>query len=386
MKSLIGATIAKKYLVRDVLGRGGNAVVYEALDLTMTRPVAIKVPTLDGDDEPDIVLRRFRREARTSAAVVHPNVCATYEVGQLDDGTPFLVTEWLDGESLAERLRREKCLSLEHAISIFSQLLSALSAAHARRIVHRDIKPANIFLSHVEGYDELVKVLDFGASKRLGGGQDPDGDDDADENLTAVGYVFGTPHYMAPEQIHAQPVDTRADLFACGAVLFEVLTGERLYRSRTPDEIFREIVSTPARTVRSVKPTLPIEIDEVVRAALRRKPDDRYPSAAAFRRALEKLAPLVRPGGGARLVSTQENERATRLTDLRRQFHELAGRHRAVRESIVEQQDIYHPDRSRPGEGNLPSIVDEDPDGTATTERRTVARTTSSKKKNKRKE
>ncbi|MGH7280971.1 MAG: serine/threonine-protein kinase, partial [Polyangiaceae bacterium] len=142
MKRIIGRVIAKKYLVRDVLGRGGNAVVYEALDRHMQRPVAIKIPTLDHDDA-DLVLRRFRREVRASGAVVHPNVCATHASGQLEDGIPFLVMERLEGESLAERLRRQQFLPLDQAITIFAQVLSGLSAAHARRILHRDIKPAN---------------------------------------------------------------------------------------------------------------------------------------------------------------------------------------------------------------------------------------------------
>ena len=107
MKRIIGSTIAKRYLVRDVLGRGGNAVVYEALDRHMQRPVAIKIPTIDHDDA-DLVLRRFQREVRASGTVVHPNVCATHESGKLEDGTPFLVMERLEGESLAERLRRER--------------------------------------------------------------------------------------------------------------------------------------------------------------------------------------------------------------------------------------------------------------------------------------
>ena len=135
VKQLIGTTIAKKYYVRDVLGRGGNAVVYEALDRIMTRSVAIKVPMLDRvDADADNVLRRFRREVRTSAAVAHPNVCLSHDAGQLDDGTPFLVTERLEGESLEQRLRRESSLSLSRAIAIFSQVLSALAASHARPI------------------------------------------------------------------------------------------------------------------------------------------------------------------------------------------------------------------------------------------------------------
>ncbi len=368
MKSLVGRTIGKKYVVREVLGRGANAIVYDALDLKMTRPVAIKVPTFGGLD-PDLILRRFRREVRASAKVAHPNVCGTHDAGQLDDGTPFLVTERLEGESLAQRLRREGPLSLERAIVIFSQVLSALSAAHAHRIVHRDVKPENIFLSHIDGYDELVKVLDFGASKRISGTRSDV--EDSNGELTAIGYAYGTPHYMAPEQIRGQAIRPEIDVFACGASLFEALTGERLYRSHTPDEIFREILGSPARTVRSVKPSLPPEVDVVVRGALRRNPDDRYPSAAAFQRALKSLAPLAKSPASARMVSTQESARARRLSDLKHQFHELAQRHRATREAMDQVREERASVRA-PASPALPSVVEDDDDGTATTERRNI--------------
>ena len=374
--------------MRDVLGRGGNAVVYEALDRHLQRPVAIKIPTVDQDDA-DLVLRRFRREVRACGAVVHPNVCATHESGKLEDGTPFLVMERLEGESLAERLRREGFLSLEQTVTIFSQVLSGLSAAHARRIVHRDIKPANIFLSQVEGYEDLVKILDFGASKHFGPSVDPDAEEVSQDDLTSAGFVFGTPYYMAPEQIRSLPLDARCDIFACGAVLFETLTGERLFRQQVTEEIFREVVGRPARTVRSVKPSLPAEVDEVVRNALRRNPHNRYPTAAAFRKALEQLvrktptdaSELDKPR--KRLTSTGENARATRLRDLKQQFHEIAQKHRATREAIEDELLARRADLNT----SVPSVVprEDDPEGTATTERKSVRRRsgtpTSSKKR-----
>lgn len=369
MKSLVGRTIAKKYIVRDVLGRGANAVVYEALDVKMTRPVAIKVPTFGGLD-PEQILRRFRREVRASASIAHPNVCGTHDAGQLDDGTPFLVTERLEGKTLADRLQNEGPLPLEHAIVIFSQVLSALAAAHARRIIHRDVKPENIFLAEVDGYEDLVKMLDFGASKRMRSATDSDGAVDSSAgDLTAIGFVFGTPHYMAPEQIRDQIVSPQVDVFACGASLFEALTGERLYRGHSPEEIFRDILANPARAVRSVVPSLPSEVDDVVREALRRDPKNRYPSASAFQRALKSLTPLARTSASVRLVSTQENARARRLTDLKQQFHELAGRHRAMREQLTEAREARVAER----EPSLPSIVEEDPEGTRTTERRNIS-------------
>ncbi|MGH7285932.1 MAG: serine/threonine protein kinase, partial [Polyangiaceae bacterium] len=254
-----------------------------------------------------------------------------------------------------------------------------LSAAHARRILHRDIKPANIFLSQVEGYEDLVKILDFGASKRIGSPVDPDEDEVSQEELTNVGFVFGTPYYMAPEQIRSQPLDVRCDIFACGVVLFETLTGERLYRQQVTEDIFREVVGQPARSVRSVKPSLPKEVDEVVRTALRRNPNDRFPTAAAFRKALEKLvrktptdvSRLERPRT-PHLTSTQENTRAVRLRDLKQQFHEIAEKHRATREAIEGELAARRPDSVAP----LPSVISpgDDPEGTSTTEKKSVRR------------
>jgi serine/threonine-protein kinase len=367
VKSLVGRTIARKYIVREVLGRGANAIVYEALDVKMTRPVAIKVPTFGGLD-PQQILRRFKREVRASASIAHPNVCGTHDAGQLDDGTPFLVSERLEGETLAERLQRQGALTLEHAIVVFSQVLSALAAAHARRIIHRDVKPENIFLAHVDGYEDLVKVLDFGASKKMRNPRDSDAGSESGGDLTGAGFVFGTPQYMAPEQIREQAVTPQVDVFACGASLFETLTGERLYRGHSVDEIFREILDMPARTVRSVMPSLPIEVDDVVRKALRRHPEHRYATAPDFQRALKALAPLAKSSGSIRLVSTKENESARRLSALKEQFRELAGRHRATREQLDEEREAMSVSR----QPVVPSVVEEDPEGTRTTERRNI--------------
>ena len=165
--NLVGTVVGKKYRLRDVIGRGGNGTVYEAFDEGMARSIAVKIPTID-PRHGQIPLKRFLREARTAGAISHPHVAAVHDFGMLDDGTPFLVMERLLGESLARRLRRKRKLPVAEAVAITMQLLSGLHGSHMRRFVHRDVKPGNIFLARVEGYENFVKILDFGTSKLIG--------------------------------------------------------------------------------------------------------------------------------------------------------------------------------------------------------------------------
>ncbi|MEO8878583.1 MAG: serine/threonine-protein kinase, partial [Polyangiaceae bacterium] len=209
--NMIGAVVGGKYRLRDVIGRGGNGTVYEAFDEGMARSVAVKIPTID-PRHGEVPLKRFLREARTAGAISHPHVAAVHDFGMLEDGTPFLVMERLLGESLARRMRRKKRLPVAEAVEITLQLLSGLHGSHTRRFVHRDVKPGNIFLARVEGYENFVKVLDFGTSKLIGA---KDEDDVAyREELTSAGMVLGTPYYMSPEQVGGGELDGRADIFS----------------------------------------------------------------------------------------------------------------------------------------------------------------------------
>ena len=198
-------TIAKK------LGAGGMGVVYAARDERLERTVALKMMLSFGDDE--TARKRFWREARAAASINHPNVCQIYEVGE-DNGNLFIAMELLEGEALAEHLKLGP-MSVDRAVQIAVETLAALSALHARGIVHRDLKPSNVFLTR-----HGVKLLDFGLAKPE---LEPAFGSAAD--LTHSGIVMGTPRYMAPEQVTGEPVDARADLFAVGAILFEMLSG-----------------------------------------------------------------------------------------------------------------------------------------------------------------
>ncbi len=281
-RRLLGRTILGRYTIERVLGVGGKGTVYDARDTTMDRSVAIKVPTVPNQD----TIKRFLREGRAGASVAHPNVCAIYDFGPLEDATPFLVMERLVGETLGDRLERARKLALAEAIRVLQQVLSGLAAAHVQGIVHRDIKPGNIFLA-TEGRDVVAKILDFGASTL-----DPDHakKEEDFEALTKIGTAIGTPTYMAPEQVRGfRDLDGRVDVYACGVLLYESVTGLRPFEAEKRAELFRRILKGEYPPVCAIDPSLPAALDSVLARAMAMRREDRYPSAVAFGNALESL-------------------------------------------------------------------------------------------------
>ena len=251
------------YAIARKIGQGGMGVVYAARDERLQRDVALKTMVPAAVDE--AARRRFWREARSAASVNHPNVCQVYEIGE-DGGELFIAMELLDGESLADRLRRGS-LSVSDALPICLGILSALSELHARGIVHRDLKPSNVFLTR-----HGVKVLDFGLARA--------GLDAATVMLTELtmsGIVMGTPRYMAPEQVRGEPVDARCDLFAAGAILFEMLAGRPAFDGRTPVDVLHATLHEQPPAL--MGPPAVAAVDRVIRRALSKRPSDR-PSTA----------------------------------------------------------------------------------------------------------
>jgi serine/threonine-protein kinase len=257
-------------------------VVYAGEDEALSRTVAVK--TLAALAPDDTARKRFLREARAAAMVNHPHICQLYEIGETEGGAPFIAMELLEGESVAERLRRGP-LPVGEAIAICLPLLDALQALHDRGLIHRDLKPSNVFLT---GHG--VKLLDFGLARpsdeaRLAGLP-------ADSVLTQSGTLVGTPRYMAPEQISGEKLDARADIFAAGSILFETLAGRPAFAGRTVVEVLHATLheQPPALTG---SPTI-AAVDRVVRRALAKTPADRYPTA-------ETMAADLRPlgSGGA---------------------------------------------------------------------------------------
>ena len=252
------------YRVTGKLGEGGMGVVYAAVDDKLDRPVAVKMIRDVGADT--ATRERFWREARAAAAVNHPNVCQLYEIGE-DGDQLFLVMELLEGQALSEKMQRGP-LSPHDALALLLPVLEALGALHARGIVHRDLKPSNVF---VTSYG--VKLLDFGLARPPASNLAATALD-----LTVAGQVVGTPAYMAPEQLDGSAVDVRADLFAAGVLLFEMVAGRSLFAAATPIATMHAVLyeRPPALTGgASVE-----AVDRVIRRALVKKPADRYQTAA----------------------------------------------------------------------------------------------------------
>jgi serine/threonine-protein kinase len=260
-----------KYRIDGVLGRGAMGVVYKAYDPAIDRRVALKTVRTEllAGDEGAQWLERFRREARAAARCLHQNIVTVFDFGE-DDGTSFIVMEYVDGRPLADYLRGHRKLGMREALSVGDQMLRALGYAHTHNIVHRDIKPANIILLG----DGTVKVADFGVARI---------DSLA---LTQHGSMVGTPSYMSPEQFVGETVDARSDLFAAGVILFEMLTGEKPFPGDSLTQIMYKVLHEPPRTASALNTALLPALDGVLHRALARQPGDRFQTAAAFAAAL----------------------------------------------------------------------------------------------------
>ncbi|HEX5954959.1 MAG TPA: protein kinase [Solirubrobacterales bacterium] len=273
--------LADRYELGPVLGQGGMARVHQGIDRQLDRRVAIKVlaPPFDRDDE---FVERFRREARAAAGLSHPNIVAVFDSGS-DDGTHFIVTELVEGETLADRLR-DGPMPAADAMAVAVDIARALAAAHALGLIHRDIKPGNVMLLP----DGRVKVVDFGIARAAGS-----------DTLTHTGVVLGSTAYLSPEQAGGQPVDERADLYSLGCVLYEMLTGRVPFRADTPIATMYRHVNEDAPPPSTIAPVQP-ELEDVVLRCLEKDPKRRFASAAELEAALLAV-PHARGGDTMRL-------------------------------------------------------------------------------------
>ncbi len=309
---LVGTVISGRYVVESVLGQGGMGTVFQALHTDLDRPVAIKVLNPQQAAKTSSV-QRFHNEARSSGAIGHPNICEVYDLGTLPSGSPFLVMEYITGETLAARVGREKGLPVLDAIDILAGVLAGLSAAHAKSIVHRDIKPENIML--ITTPRPGVKILDFGVSKMLG--PDPYGEGEDVLSLTRTGMVMGTPYYMSAEQARGdRDLDARVDVYACGVMLYEALAGKRPYTAPNYNALLLQIVGKPPTPLRQLVPTLPERLEAIVVRAMERDRNVRYQSAAEFRAELlafrEEIAPKTKSPPRERTVPADLAREANR--------------------------------------------------------------------------
>ncbi len=263
------------YEITGPIGAGGMGEVYRARDTRLDRIVAIKMLPRNAAADPER-RRRFEQEARAVSALNHPNICVLYDIGRQAD-IEFLVMEYLEGETLAHRLRKG-AIPLEQALDVGAQVADALAAAHKRRVVHRDLKPANVMLTKAG-----AKLLDFGLAKL----RQPTTQADTGaassvvtrEPSTLAGSVLGTVPYMAPEQLEGKRADARTDLFAFGAVMYEMLTGQRAFAGHSEANIIAAIMSSEPPSVRTLQPMTPPALDRLVRRCLAKDPDQRWESA-----------------------------------------------------------------------------------------------------------
>ncbi len=271
------ADAIRHYRILGKLGEGGMGVVYQARDERLDRLVAIKrLRNVSGDP---VLRERLSREARVAAGVSHPNICQVFELGE-ESGELYIVMELLTGTTLAERIGRGS-LPLAEALQITLGVLAALEAIHARGVVHRDLKPSNIFLT-----PHGPKVLDFGVARPLAGGEDT--------GLTATGAILGTPRYLAPELLGAEPPTPAADLFALGAILFEMLTARHAFAGSTVLEVAHAVMhEQPPALVGG--PDV-VAVDRVIQRALAKRPADRYPDAAVMAREIREALTLLDTG------------------------------------------------------------------------------------------
>jgi eukaryotic-like serine/threonine-protein kinase len=288
----LGRTLLGQFEILDVCGRGAMGAVYRAHQRTMDRIVAVKILRRELLQEPDVV-KRFVREARAAAKLQHPNIVTVHMVGETDDKLPFLVMEYVDGVSLESALDGGAPLGLSRSVRVARQIASALEEAHSGGIIHRDLKPANILLYGRGNKTDLVKVLDFGIAKIV----QPDG---AGESiLTRDGMIFGTPHYIAPEQATGNDVDSRADLYSLGVILFRMVTGRLPFEGTAGMQVVLRHLREPPPQPRALNPQVPVALETLVLNCLAKDRTQRPASAEAILTELTWIEEALPPEGTA---------------------------------------------------------------------------------------
>ncbi|HEX3776304.1 MAG TPA: serine/threonine-protein kinase [Polyangiaceae bacterium] len=321
LRALVGSTVSGKYHVDRLIGRGGMGAVFQATNLSIGKRVALKFLDQESAKNRE-ASQRFQREAEAAGMAESAHIVQIFDSGTSESGLPFLVMELLTGEDLRARLRREGRLEVSAALRIASQVLRALTRAHAAGIVHRDLKPDNVFLCARDDDPSFVKLVDFGISKvaRARGAT----------TLTNKGTVLGTAYYMSPEQAQSfHDIDGRTDLFSLGAILFEMLAGAPPHSGRTYEAVLIAICTQDAPDLRTRAPEVPAAVAALVHKALSREREQRFQSAEEFLGALSAVAggTGVDATGPAPIISarTPNEQLATRAFAPRRYGTLVAG-------------------------------------------------------------
>jgi serine/threonine protein kinase/Tfp pilus assembly protein PilF len=317
----VGTVIEGKYEILETLGGGGMGVVYRAKHLLMHRIVAVKM-LLPETVSNEYALARFQKEAQAASQLNHPNILTVFDFGIAEKTKPYLVMDYLKGQSLAQILDAEGYIHLQRALSIFIQIASALAHAHQQGVIHRDLKPANVMLVEFEGQGDFVKIVDFGIAKLL-----PKGDGQSIE-LTQTGQVFGSPLYMSPEQCHGKSLDARSDIYSLGCVMFRTVTGKSPFLGQDALELMYKHVNDAPPTFAQCCPDLklPKNFEDVVRKCLEKEVDRRYESMIELRKDLEAVAgysvnsPFIFPVGEEHATKTPKigelNDQRTTLNEM----------------------------------------------------------------------
>jgi eukaryotic-like serine/threonine-protein kinase len=291
------------YVIKQQIGQGGMGAVYLAEHARIGRRVAIKVLLPATSAQPDLV-RRFFNEAKAAAEIRNPHIVDVIDFGELEDGTSYIIMEWLEGRSLAEALAKDGRIAIPRAVHIARGIGRALTAAHERGIVHRDLKPDNIMLVRHDDDADFVKVLDFGIAKLTMSG--------ASDVQTVAGAIMGTPHYMSPEQCRGAVVDQRTDVYALGVILYEMLSGRRPFAGSNMAELFEAHLHQTPPPLRAIDPKIPPTVEQAILQALAKDPDKRFARVDAlvnaFADVLTGPMPVTIPPPGSPLASSPVGE------------------------------------------------------------------------------
>ncbi|MFH1132357.1 MAG: protein kinase, partial [Pseudomonadota bacterium] len=285
--SSIGQIVGGRYRLTKLLGQGGMGEVYSAEHVHITKTVAVKLlhPQIGNNAE---AVARFRLEAQSASSIGHRNIVVIDDFGTMENGRVYLCMEYLEGKSLAELMQTPGGISLCFALNIMCQVCDGLTVAHAKNIVHRDMKPENIFISVQDDGQPVAKILDFGIAKVSG--------TDENQSLTRTGTVFGTPHYMSPEQALGQKVDYRADIYSAGVILFEIITGQVPFKAESFMGILSQHIVKQPPPFNTVSPdrTPPPSLEAIVFKAMDKDPKKRFSSMAELKMALLQVLSEIR--------------------------------------------------------------------------------------------